>query len=102
MAIERGVILGPKFSRFERNGSFGFSIETHADPTLLRHAILYFDKIHWAQNAYMMGGLPAEILTLHDAGIADARITQLTEDGPRIIEEPWVETVRRGGRYPNP
>ena len=102
MAFERGVILGPKFSRFERHGNVGYTIETHADPTLLRHAILYFDKIHWAQNAYMMGGIPEEIHVLHEAGIADARITQLTEDGPRVVDEPWVETARRGGTYPSP
>ena len=50
----------------------------------------------------MMGGIPAEIVPLCEAGIADARITQLTDDGPRIFEEPWFETLRRGGRYPFP
>ena len=102
MAFERGVILGPKFSRYEASTGVNFSIDPSADPALLRHAVLYFDRIHWAQNAFMMGGIPAEIVLLCEAGIADARITQLTDDGPRIFEEPWLETLRRGGRYPFP
>ena len=102
MAFERGVILGPKYSRYEPSTGVGFTIDPNGDPALIRHAVLYFDRIHWAQNAFMMGGIPAEIVPLCEAGIADARITQLTDDGPRIFEEPWFETLRRGGRYPFP
>ena len=98
MDFERGVILGPNFLRSED----GFRIHPNADATLLRHAVLYFDKIHWAQNSFMMGGVPADIITLYDAGIADARLTNVTDEGPRIVDEPWFETIRRGGAYPFP
>ena len=40
MAFERGVILGPKYSRYEPSTGVGFTIDPNGDPALIRHAVL--------------------------------------------------------------
>ena len=43
----RGVVIPPGFESF---GTNGFTVNTSGVPSMLRHCLLYWDKIEWPTN----------------------------------------------------